>query len=453
VKKLFLAVIYLCLCINAAAEETACLNSGKELFNEREYAQAEEIFKNCLKQNPSDINVLLSLGGAQIVLGKFSEAAPHLLRARQLMGNSSPYIAYVNSLLGDIAMRKPDIKEAAFYYDAALRVQPANINSLVGKGITEEKFGRITEATSFYRRALAVDFTNIVARERLVALEPDILDYEEILASMKERNIIDPAAKYFTDEEKALLTKMLTAERNSAIEYLSAKYNGKIPSGFLVERDSGKIYVRKMFTTLGYEDLVKHLSRDAKQFFINKNILPSDIFNLKNFDGKPVFDDKGNLTDEGMDVYTKGLGGIIAYIKPGEPLPATLQEVDILAKRYQKQGYSEISTPEFLWLMRHTQCSEETLIKDMRVKVINISAAIKRVFVVSTGEVIPDIIPYQYIDYMRKNKTEKEDSNAPVYSCTFGDCSKEVKLCLKDGTMTSRANLETLAREFRKQKK
>ncbi|MDR0645597.1 MAG: hypothetical protein LBG46_00995 [Elusimicrobiota bacterium] len=454
-KKLFLAVFSLCLCINIAAENVACLNLGKESFNEKEFAHAEEVFKDCLKQNPSDINVLLSLGGTQIVLGKFNEASPHLLRARQLMltNKSLSHFAYVNSLLGDIAMRKPDIKEAALYYDAALRVQPANINSLVGKGITEEKSGRINEAVSLYRRALAVDFTNIVARERLIALEPDILNDEELLLSMKERNIADPAASSFNEQEKALLSKMLTAEKNKAMDWLSGKYGGKIPKGFIVERDGGKIYARKMLTLLGYEDLINHLSAEAKQFFLDRKILPGDIFKLKNFDGKPVFDDKGILTDEGMDVYTKGLNGIIAYVKPGELLPSTIAEIDALATRYKKQGYSEISTPEFLWLMRHTQCSEETLLKDVNVKVINISAAIKRIFVVSDekkafcSNPFLCILPYYYISEERKNKAE---SNVPVYSCLFGECSVELKLCLKDGTLASKATLEKLVREFKK---
>jgi tetratricopeptide (TPR) repeat protein len=351
-------------------------------------------------------------------------------------------------------MRKPDIKEAAFYYDAALRAQPANINSLVGKGITEEKSGRIDEAVSFYRRALAVDFTNIVARERLIALEPDILTYDEQLASMKERNIIDPAAKYFTEEEKTLLTKMLTAEKNNAIEYLSSQYGGNIPKGFIVERDSGKIYVRKMFTLLGYEDLIKHLSRAAKQFFLSKNILPGDIFKLKNFDGKLLFDDKGDRTDEGMDADTKGLSGITAYVKPGELLPSTKTEIDALIKQYQKQGYSEISTPEFLWLLRYTQCSEETLVKDLKVKVINISAAVKRIFVLSDSKRTPPLpspfgLPYYYVSKERQNRN-KPEPDAPVYNCTLGDCSKEPKLCTKDGKLTSGATLKTLIKEFKK---
>jgi tetratricopeptide (TPR) repeat protein len=451
-KKLFLAAFYLCLFINAAAEDLACLNSGKELFNEKDFKQAEKIFENCLKQNPSDINVLLSLGGTQIVLGKFSEASPHLLRARQLMNNSSPHVAYVNSLLGDIAMRKPDIKEAAFYYDAALRAHPANINSLVGKGITEEKLGRINEAVSLYRRALAVNFTNIVARERLIALEPDILSDGELLISMKERNIVDPAAINFNEEEKTLLSKMLIAEKNNAIEWLSGKYNGEMPKGFIVERDSGKIYARKMLTLLGYEDLIKHLSREATQFFLDKKILPGYVFKLKDFDGNPVFDDKGNLTDEGMSVYTKGLDGIIAYVKPGEPLPSTTAEIDALVKRYQQQGYIEISKSDFLWLMRHTQCSEETLIKDLSVKTINISAAEKRIFVVSDQKkarcMSICILPYYYVWKERKNKAE---SDAPLHTCLFGeDCPIEPKLCLKNGTLTSRADLERLIQELKK---
>lgn len=438
---------FLCLCAHA---QESCLARGKELFSEREFTLAEDTLQSCLKLYPDNSDILISLAGVQSVLGKFAGAENNLKTAMRVMPPNSPYIAYVNSLLGDIAMRKPDLRAASLYYDAALRAEPGNVNALVGRGIIEEKAGRMTDAVGYFRRALAVDFTNTVARERLIALEPDILTYEEVLTTMKERNIIDPDARSFTMEDENLLRKILTAERGKSIEFLSAKYGGRIPPGFIVERDSGKVYVRKMLTLTGYEDLIAHLSREAKTYFTNKGVAPADIFKLRDFDGKDIFTADGLLTDAGLTVYTKGLYGQKAYVEPGEVLPSTQREIDALVKQYSRQGYSEITLPEFAYLMQHTQCSEQTLIKDVSVRVINLDSKRKRVFVVSDPrrEDVPAILPWQYVlDFRATHAKAKSGGGTPVYSSgAFGlGGGVELKLCTKDGQLAT-GNLNEFAK-------
>jgi len=451
VKQALAAFLFLSLLTCAGAQDN-CIARGKQLFSEGEYIQAEAALKACVAaQKTPDGNAYISLAGVQMVLGKFAEAETNFKTALRALPPKSPYIAYVNSLLGDIAMRKPDLKEAAFFYSAALRAEPGNINALVGRGITEEKAGRTEEAAEYYRRALAVDFTNIVARERLIAMEPDILKYDELLAMLKERNITDPSSPGFSPEDEALLRKMIQAEKDSGIEYLASKYHGRIPDGFIVERDRGKIYVRKMLTRTGYQELINQLSRDAKQFFLAKDILPGNIFKLKDFDGNEVFNDEGNLTDAGLAVYTKGLYGQKAYVQPGELLPRTQKEIDDLVKLYLRQGYSEISTPEFLHLMRHTQCSEQTLVKDAQVRVININNRQKRIFVVSDPkrEDAPAILPWQYVLEFRREYNSSGSGTPVTSSSAFGlGGGVPLKLCKKDGTLSS-GSLEEIARSIK----
>ncbi|MDR1123529.1 MAG: tetratricopeptide repeat protein [Elusimicrobiota bacterium] len=428
---------------------------GKEFFDERDYSRAEEALKTCLAAAPNDTDSLISLASVQMKLGNFTESENNFKAAARLLPPDSPYIAYVNSLLGDIATRKPDLKAAAFFYDAALRVEPANINALVGKGVTEEFAGRTREAAVYFKRALAVDFTNIAARERLIALEPDILDNNELLLMLKERNIIDPAALNFTRADEDLLRKIIILEKDSGIEYLTSKYGGALPKGFVVERNSGKIYVRKMLTYVGYKDLIAQLSRDAKQFLVGKGVSPGSIFKLRDYNGRDIFDAEGNLTDEGMAAYTKSLDGQKAYFLQGEITPATQAEIDRLAKAYLKRGYSEITFPaEFLYLLRHTRCSEETLVKDVYVRVINIDSEHKRVFVVSDPNLarvpeIPASLPLGYIlDYRQSYHERKRGGGAPVQSSSpFGrGGGVELKLCNKDGTILG-DSLKDLARQ------
>jgi tetratricopeptide (TPR) repeat protein len=454
VKSLAFSLLFLISVPPLCAQE--CLTHSKELFSEREFSGAEDSLKICLKQNPDSGEVLISLAGMQMVLGKFLEAENNFKAAMRAMGPSSPYAAYINSLLGDIAMRKNNLRDAAFFYDAALRAEPANINALVGKGITEEKNGRILKAAAYFRRALAVDFTNMSARERLIAMEPDILTKEEVIASMKERNIIDPAAVDYLPEENNLFKKILALEKDNAIEYLALKYNQRIPVGFIVERDGGKVYVRKMLTLTGYQEIINQLSIDAKNFFLAKNILPGNLFKLKDFDGKPVFDDKGVLTDAGMEVYNKGLSGLKAYVEPGETLPSTQREIDALVAMYQRKGYSEITEAEFLYLMNRSRCNENTLVKDFLVKVINISSSKKRVFVLSAPNTRdPYLLPYSYVIDLRMSYNEsKKNNTAPVYSSAFGlGGGADLKPCKEDGTLASAADLAEIAQKARRNQK
>ena len=205
------------------AQQDTCLTKSKELFNEKEFRLAERTLTGCLKKQPNNTDMLISLAGVEMILGKFNNAEKNFTKALRLLGPKSPYRAYIYSRMGDISMRKANLAEANKNYQSALRYEPANINALVGAGICEEKTGKIDKAVEYYKKALAVDFTNVVSRERLIDLEPEILTHEELLLTMKERNIIDPAANDYSAQDKEILNKIITAEKSKGIEYLSQK--------------------------------------------------------------------------------------------------------------------------------------------------------------------------------------------------------------------------------------
>lgn len=424
----------------------SCLAKSKDLFNEDDknndkthasMQQAKKTLYACLKMDPDNTDALISLAGVEMVLGNFKEAKSNFQRSLQLLPNTSPYYAYIYSRLGDIAMHTPDLKEAEKNYLSALKYEPANINSLVGAGICAEKTGRIQTAADYYKKALAVDFTNIVARDRLIALEPDILSEEELIRTMKERNIIDPAAKTFSAQDKQILEKIIKAEKGNGIEYLSKKFGGRIPNGFTVERDSNKVYARKMLTLTGYNELIAKLSHDAKQKLINNGVSVADLFKLYDANRKPLFNDQGNLTDEGLVAFTKMLNGEKSYFRPGEKLPPSNKEIERKVQEILNKKYIEILTSEYAWLQSKTRCSEKTL-KRIGVKDLDIGNNKKRYFVFAHPEArFPYNMPYLYIqDYRTQKQALKSD--APVYSNTFGlGNTLPEKLCDRKGNLTS----------------
>ena len=433
-KRLYI-LLFLLTFVTAALEAKnidACLLKSKDFFNEKEYDNAKKTLHNCLRTDPDNTDALISLAGVEMVLGNFSNAQSNFSRALQLLPQKSPYRAYIYSRMGDISMRKQNLKEAEKNYLTALKYEPANINALVGAGIC----ARPKVAADYYKKALAVDFTNIVARERLIAMEPDILTEEELLRTMKERNIIDPAAQTFTAEDKETLSKIIKAEKSNGIEYLSKKFGGRIPVGLTVERDSNKVYVRKMLTLTGYNELIAKISYEAKQFLINKGVTAADLFKLQDINRKPLFNNQGNLTDEGLIAFTKMLKGEKSYFRPNEKLPATDKEIENKVRALLAKSYTEISQSEYVWLMSKTRCSDQTLQRSLKVAQIDLGNGKKRFFVFAHPDaVMPYNLPYLYVLDRRQEK-KNLNSNAPVYSGAFGlGESLPKKLCDKNGNL------------------
>ncbi|MDR1684295.1 MAG: tetratricopeptide repeat protein [Elusimicrobiota bacterium] len=418
-----------------AFAQNACLERAREFFGNKDYASSEQVLAQCLKQNPKDAQAQTSLAGAYLAQGKTKEAQAAFLRALQITPPNAFYAPYINSRLGDIYLRQNDLQRAAGHYDAALKQNPADVNALIGKGLTEESAGRKLNAAQYYKNALALDFVNMAARRRLIALEPDILTEREIFETLKERNIIDTFAASFSPMDLNTLKKILSVERDNGIGYLSSRYNGRIPSGFVVERDLGKIYVRLMLTLPGYNALISQFSSDAKTFFLNQDIFAADIFKLRDLDGKDIFDEEGRLTTEGLRAYSRAATGVKSYILPHEVLPSAQAQIDNLAAQYIKEGYAEISEAELAYVRRESLCSEQTLIS-IRMKIINISAARRRIFVPARPDDSPPFsIPYEMVVDLRRSYKENK---APVYANTFGVDSRQApKLCGKDGVLAS----------------
>lgn len=445
--RFFLILSFIFFFSNIFAQNTQkCLAVSKDFFEQKEYSYAQKNLENCLKNDSKNVDILVSLGGVCMKQNNYNDALEYFKKALKNMTKNSPYISYVYTRIGDIYTHQQDFTKAAKYYEASLNYEPANINSLVGKGICEEKKGNIQKAAEYFKKALAVDFTNLIARERLIALEPQILSHDELLSTMKERNILDPNALDYQKQDLDLLQKMLKAEKDNAITYLNSKYNGKIPPGLIVEKFPGKIYSRKMLSYSGYKDLMFLLSKDAINFFIKQGTYKSEILKLRDLNGNKIFDDKGFLTDEGLIAYTLSLNGQKAYLLPSEPLPSGSKKAQMLVQQLIRQGYEEITTSEYAYVMEKSRCSEKTLVEQLGVKIVK-SAPGKNRFLVLNPAKLNQIescsgnikaCPYDFVQEMRKNK--KGPSKTPVYTSTFGTGTRRPYLCNEDGTLDSFGN-------------
>ena len=414
----------------------ACLETSRKFFNSKDYIAAQHALEKCSKKEQATPNVQISMGGIKFLLAKYNEAEKHFNSALKSLPKNSPYFAYVYSSLGDIAVQKKQINKANEYYQKSLKYQPEDINALVGYGYTLEKTGKKDVAAKYYKQALNIDFSNIKARQGLIRLEPDCLSDKEKLDALKDRNIIAPEAETYTDEDITTLRKILEAERGSSIDYLTLKFGALLPEGSVFERNPNTFYARKMLTLSGYKLLIDNLSSEAKDFFSSKGVIVSNLFSLTDFNGKPIFDENGLLTEEGLIVYNRSLKGKKAYLLPGEKAPAIKEKENELVKQYIAQGYSEVTRLEFQYVEDETQCSEETLVKKLKCRTLG-DGRDKRYFVLSSEDTgLPFSIPYELVEKYRELHGRNDENSAPVYRDTFGEKQRgPLTLCNSKGEM------------------
>ena len=195
--KIYKTTGLICLCALAcgAAEASAwddCMEKGKKQFAAQNYLVAQDTFTRCMKLDPSKVDGELSLAGVLLTQEDLNGADKHFRAALKNMKRNSPYLSYTYSMLGDIALKRQKYDEALKLYNQSLVYNAANVNSLVGKGVITEYQGDKLGASDTYRSALAVEPLNLVARKRLINLEPYYLTDAEMLDALKQRYAIAP---------------------------------------------------------------------------------------------------------------------------------------------------------------------------------------------------------------------------------------------------------------------
>lgn len=421
-----------------AAPETmqACLAQGKQAFADKQTAQAKTIFTRCVKINPSDEQAQLSLAGTLLTLDDLDGAEKAFSAALAKMNRTSPYLSYTYSMLGDIALKRRKNQDALTWYGKSLAINAANVNSLVGKGVILEYQGDKLGAADFYRSALAVEPLNLVARTRLINLEPEYMSDADILAALKQRYAVKPEVKELSDEHRALFASIHQAEQRRGIDYLKNKYP-KVPAEFTVTINKETEFEREMLTLAGYTALQKHIGQDALGVFQRAGVPIKDIFALRNAKGEKVFNADSTLTDAGYTVYTDALQNRKTFLLPSESLPPTPQYMAQIARREKElkaAGYIEISRSELKMIESQTRCSEETLRDKLGVYFLPITKNKTRYFVFARTAKEPlKGVPYYYLmlSQSKRNPKVKVPSNSLVESYNVYGYT----VCLDDGNL------------------
>ena len=420
--------------VQAAGNTSACLEQGKKLFSQKNYQQAKTLLSQCVKENPSNVDAWLSLGGVQLTLDELDAAEQSFTRALSKMSRTSPYISYTYSMMGDIALKKQKNDEASAYYTKSLESNAANVNSLVGKGVITEYQGDKEEAADFYRSALAVEPLNLIARQRLINLEPEYFTDAELLAALKQRYAIAPDAKEVTEEQRKLFADIHSAEQRKGVEYLKNKY-GKVPVEYVVTLNKGTAFERELLTLEGYQALSKHIGQDAIAVFQKVGVPVQSVFLLRNMRGEKIFTEESTLTKSGFYVYTEALQNRKAFLLPEEAVPpsaAKLEQVNRYMEDLKSKGFVQISRSEKKKIEQETKCSEETLRQELGLTVVAVTKRKHYYFAAPNDpKDAKKSVTYYYTMLLRskRNPALQVPANSLVDSLKYYDYT----VCLDDG--------------------
>ena len=438
----FLALLTACLCAApayaAGGKQTvaSCLESGKQAFAAKSYLQAQDTFTRCLKLDPDNVDAHLSLAGVLLTQDDLDGAEKHFNAALRNMTRTSPYFSYTYSMLGDIALKRQQNDTALKMYTKSLEYNAANVNSLVGKGVIVEYQGDKQGAAEYYRSALAVEPLNLIARKRLISLEPYYLTDDEILTALKQRYAVKPDATELTEDDRKLFEKIHSAEERGGLDYLKNKYQ-RVPAEYIVTINKDTDFARDMLTLDGYNALDKSIGQDAIAVFQKVGVPIRDVFDLRDMKGEKIFTPQSTLTPSGFYVYTEALKGRKAFLLSKEDVPPTqafLAQVAERVKQLKDAGYVEITRSDLKMIQNQTKCSEETLVTKLGVYVLNVTKNDRRYFVLARKTADPKKgVPYYYLMASRakRNPNIKVPSNSLVESYAFYGYT----VCLDDGDL------------------
>lgn len=422
-----------CMAWAAADKISACLEQGKAQFSAQQYQQAKTIFSKCVQQAPASVDAQLSLAGVLLTLDDLDGAEKAFKAALNGMTRTSPYLSYTYSMLGDIALKRQQNQTALDYYTQSLQSNVANVNSLVGKGVITEYQGDKKAAAEFYRSALAVEPLNIIARQRLVNLEPEFFSDAEILVALKQRYAIKPDVQELTEDMRRTFTDIHRAEQRRGTDYLRKKYT-KVPTDYLVTLNQGSNFERDLLTLAGYNALQKHIGQDAIAVFRQLGVPVKDVFDLKDMKGNKLFKEDNTLTDSGFFAYTEALQNRKAFLIPGETLPPSPEKLNRLAAvadNLKRNGYMEISRRELKFIEKQTKCSEETLRSKLGMQMLAINKQQRRYFIPQDAKDAKQAIPYYYLmkEKAKYDKTVKVPTNTLAENYAYYGFS----ICDEDG--------------------
>lgn len=340
-----------------------CLARFKDLSSAGDAAAAVDQSEACLKLSPSDPGLPAGRAPLLVRLGRYEDGVKEYTRAAELYGPRKEMAAFCRVKAAETWLKIGNPAKAVEQYNLALAANPGDMNALKGLAAALEARSDAEGAVKVYETILKLDPSENKVRARLDELKASRLTGDEMLAELLLRQAIDSRKTALLPDDIKLFKAIKAAELGGAVDFLKAK----APSfrGLTVEKKTAD-GTRLLLTGAGYKSYTFYATREAVKFFEGQGVSLREIFKLRSLSGAPLFDAAGKLTQDGEEAWRKSSSGEKNWLLSYEPVPqspaALKAEKD--AGEFTSQGYAEISEPEYLWLLRATDCPEDILKAD-----------------------------------------------------------------------------------------
>ncbi|MDO8805481.1 MAG: tetratricopeptide repeat protein [Elusimicrobiota bacterium] len=355
----------------------SCLGKFREEFLKDNLGMALATSDGCLKFAPSDPQLAAERAPLMVRLGKYEGGVKEYERAASLYGEKNPASALYRVKAAETWIKLGKPESALAQYRLALKAGPRDMNALKGLAAALEARSDLSGAIETYEAILKLEPGNERARARIDELKSGTLTSAQILEELVLRRAADKKKAVLQPADIKLFKAIKAAETGGAVDYLKRK----VPSarGLTAERKTGD-GVKLLLTGDGYKVYIFHATREAVKFFEAEGVGLREVFKLRTLAGAPIFDPGGKLTPEGEDLWRRLSPGDKTWLLTYEPVPASpqAQQANKDIAEAEKSGYREISEPEYLWLLRATDCPEDVLQKDpVNLKLISDGARVR----------------------------------------------------------------------------
>lgn len=325
------------------------------------HREAEEAASACLRKAPNHPGLLETRADAYFALGYYEPAIENYSGAAAAAKKDRALIARVLRKKAGIHLRMGDAGKAKASYEEALLAGPED--EILLRELAEFREDRADHKGAFelYSRLLGLRPDDADLRARRDELEIPAMSAEELGAELVSRGVRLDEGKKAGPEERELLSSMREAEASGAVDYLKEKLRRL--AGLTIERQDANGRLRLLLTHKGFESWLTLRTKDAVKFFEKKGMDFRHIFALRDVEGAPFFEKKGRLTRRGASAYLAALGGAKSWIMPYEDVPSSpaAEKAKAETASAMSGGYSEIYEPEYLWLLKATDCPQEVM--------------------------------------------------------------------------------------------
>jgi superkiller protein 3 len=203
---------------------------GNTAQAEGDYAEAERIFRQVIREQPNNANAHKNLGVALSDQGKLEEAIAAYRRALEL----DPDYAYAHKNLGVALSDQGKLEEAIAAFRRALQFDPDNATAHNNLGFALEQQGKLEQAIKSYRRALELDPDFPTAQNNLE-------EAQRLLAKRRDSQRLIPDDRQFVpSEEEEPLVNVL---RSTARIIAKVPQGNMVGTGWVVKREGNTVWI------------------------------------------------------------------------------------------------------------------------------------------------------------------------------------------------------------------